>query len=112
VRVVTLDLSITGKLIDAANQAGANSVSSLSFGLQDPEPLVLQALAQATKQALAHANSIAAGLGGKIASVISAQEGSSYAPTLGLGAPTAATTPVVSGTVTVSASVTVLAALQ
>ena len=40
VRVVTLDLSIIGKLIDAANAAGANTVGSLNFGLQDSEPLV------------------------------------------------------------------------
>src|ERR1041384_5920447 len=54
VRVTTSDLSIIGKLIDAANQAGANSVGNLSFGLQDPEPRVQQALAQATKQAMGH----------------------------------------------------------
>jgi uncharacterized protein YggE len=113
VRVITIDLSIIGKLIDAANQAGANSVSSLSFGLQDPEPLIEQALTQATKQALAHANAIASGLGGKIASVISAQEASSYTPiVVGGAAPTAATTPVQTGTVNVYANVTVVAALQ
>ena len=113
VRVVTIDLTIIGKLIDAANQAGANSVSSLSFGLQDPEPLVQQALTQATKQALAHANAIASGLGTKVASVISAQEGSSYTPILVTGgAPTAASTPVQTGTVNVYATVTVVAALQ
>src|SRR5207244_2611121 len=61
VRVTTTDLSIVGKLIDAANQAGANSVGGLSFGLIDPEPLVEQALSQATKRALAHAGAIAAG---------------------------------------------------
>jgi hypothetical protein len=114
VRVLTLDLSIIGKLIDAANSAGANSVGGLNFGLQDPEPLVQQALTQATKQALAHAAAIASGLGGKIASVISAQEGSSYSPVLALtGAPSAvATTPVQTGTVNVYATVTVIASLQ
>src|ERR1035438_5911348 len=61
VRVTTLDLSKIGLLIDAANQAGANSVGGLSFGLQNPEPLVEQALTQATKQATAHAVAIAAG---------------------------------------------------
>jgi uncharacterized protein YggE len=114
VRVMTFDLSIIGKLIDAANAAGANTVGSLNFGLQDSEPLVQQALAQATKQALAHATAIASGLGGKIASVISAQEGSSYSPVLALtgalGA--AAATPVQTGTVNVYATVTVVASLQ
>jgi uncharacterized protein YggE len=113
VRVVTLDLSNIGKLIDAANQAGANSVSSLSFGLQDPEPFVQQALTQATKQALAHAAAIATGLGAKVASVISAQEGSSYTPLVISGpSATSVSTPVQSGTVNVYATVTLVAALQ
>ena len=80
VRVTTTDLSQIGLLIDAASQAGANSVGGLSFGLQNPEPLVLQALTQATKQATTHAAAIAAGLGAKLGAVISADEGSSYTP--------------------------------
>ena len=109
VRVTTTDLSQIGLLIDAANQAGANSVGGLSFGLQNPEPLVEQALTQATKQATAHAVAIAAGLGGKLGAVLSAQEGSSYVPivvgTAGAGA--AVTTPVQTGVVTVYATVTI-----
>jgi uncharacterized protein YggE len=84
-------------------------VGGLSFGLQNPEPLVEQALTLATKQATAHASAIAAGLGGKLGAVISAQEGSSYTPiTVGApGAGTAVTTPVQTGTVTVYATVTI-----
>jgi uncharacterized protein len=114
VRVTTTDLSQIGLLIDAANQAGANSVGGLSFGLQNPEPLVEQALTQATKIATAHAAAIAAGLGGKVGSVLSAQEGSSYTPILvGPVAAGAAgvTTPVQTGTVTVYATVTIQVAL-
>lgn len=112
VRVTTTDLSQIGLLIDAANQAGANSVSGLTFGLQNPDPLVQQALTQATKQATAHAAAIAAGLGGKVGAVLSAQEGSSYAPMVVGAAPGAvATTPVQTGTVTVYATVTIQAAL-
>lgn len=114
VRVTTTDLSIVGKLIDAANQAGANSVGGLSFGLLDPEPLVQQALTQATKQALAHAGAIAAGLGGKVGAVLSAQEGVSYTPlpVASAGIAAAPTTPVQTGTVTVYASVTINVQLQ
>jgi uncharacterized protein YggE len=114
VRVTTTDLTILGKLIDAANQAGANSVSGLSFGLQDPEPKVLQALAQATKQAMTHAGAIAAGLGGTLGPVITAQQGSAYSPILVPSASMAgaATTPVQTGTVSVYASVNVTAVLQ
>src|SRR5690242_16529640 len=80
VRVVTTDLSILGRLIDVANGAGANTVGGLSFSLRDPEPSLQQALSAATKQAMAHAAAIAAGLGGKVGDVVSAQEGSSYSP--------------------------------
>jgi uncharacterized protein YggE len=114
IRVTTNDLSIIGRLIDAANGAGANSVGGLSFGLQDHDPSVLQALAAATKQAMAHATAIAGGLGGKVGVVVSAQEGSSYTPILIAGAPgaTAATTPVQTGTVNVYATVTLVVQLQ
>jgi hypothetical protein len=108
-RVTMTDLTLIGLLIDAANQAGANSVGGLSFGLQNPEPLVEQALTLATKQATAHATAIAAGLGGKLGAVLSAQEGSSYTPIVvgGSSAGAAATTPVQTGTVTVYATVTI-----
>jgi uncharacterized protein YggE len=114
VKVTTVDLTILGKLIDAANQAGANTVSGLSFGLQDPEPRVLQALAQATKQALTHATAIAAGLGGALGPVINAQQGTAYSPILfpAGGATAGVTTPVQTGTVSVYASVTLTAVLQ
>jgi uncharacterized protein YggE len=114
VRVITTDLSIIGKLIDAANQAGANNVGSLSFGLQDPEPKVQQALAQATKQAMSYAAAIATGLGGTLGAVISAQQGSAYTPVVlpSLGATGATTTPVQTGTVSVYATVNVTVQLQ
>jgi len=112
VRVTTTDLSQIGLLIDAASQAGANSVGGLSFGLQNPEPLLEQALTLATKQATAHAAAIAAGLGSKLGAVISAQEGSSYTPIVGGATPAgAAATPVQTGTVTVYATVTIQVAL-
>src|SRR5215831_12919650 len=109
VRVTTSDLSIIGRLIDAANQAGANSVGNLGFGLQDPEPKVQQALAAATKQAMTHATAIASGLGATLGPVISAQQGSAYSPIVvpAPGVATAVTTPVQTGTVSVFASVTV-----
>jgi uncharacterized protein YggE len=115
IRVITSDLSIIGRLIDAANGAGANTVGGLSFGLQDHDPAVQQALTAATKQALAHASAIASGLGGKAGAVVSAQEGSSYTPIVmgGVGAgATATTTPIQTGTVNVYATVTLVVQLQ
>ena len=109
VEATTTDLSLIGRLIDTANQAGANSVGSLSFGLQNPEPVMEQALGQAAKQAQAHANAIAAGLGAKTGVVISAQEGAAVTPVMvsGVLAGVTAPTPIQTGTVSVTASVTI-----
>ncbi len=108
VLVTMYDLSKIGSLIDTANQAGANNVGGVTFGLRNNEPFVQQALGQAAKQALAHAAAIAAGLGGKTGAVVSAQEGVSYGP-VGVAGPTGggSTTPIQTGQVTVTASVTV-----
>ena len=110
VMVTTYNIANVGKLIDAASQAGANSIGSIGFGLRNPDPYVQQALNQASKQALAHAAAIAAGLGAKTGPVIAALEGYSSVPIVnsaaGAGA-TATTTPVQTTGVNVTATVTV-----
>lgn len=112
-QVTTAVLALAGPLIDAANQAGASNIGGLSFGLQNPDPSVQQALTAAAKQALAHAGAIAAGLGAKAGAVISAQQSASVSPLPGVGMAAAATaTPVLTGTVSVSATVTVTVALS
>ena len=106
--ITAYDLSLSGPLIDAANQAGASTVSSLSFGLQNPEPSRLQALTQAGKVAQSHASAIASGLGAKAGAVLSAVESDSSSVVPVFSGPGASTsTPVMSGTVTVSATVTI-----
>jgi hypothetical protein len=113
VRVTTSDLNLVGPLIDAANAAGANDVSGISYGLADEEPVRQQALTKAAQQALAHAAAIAGGLGRKTGAVLSAQEGSAVIPyNVGLAAAGAASTPIQTGTVTVTATVTATVALQ
>lgn len=113
VQVTINDLSLPGAVIDAASQAGATNVSGISFGLQNPDPVEQQALTAATKQAVAHAAAIAAGLGVHAGSVISAQQVSTYAPVAMPGvAAGASATPVQTGTVTVTASVTVTVQLS
>jgi uncharacterized protein YggE len=107
VEVTSTDLTLIGRLIDSANQAGANNVGNLSFGLQNPEPVMEQALGQAAKQAQAHANAIATGLGAKTGAVISAQEGASATQIVALGVAAAPTTPIQTGTVSVTANVTI-----
>ncbi len=104
-QATTGDLSLPGKLIDAANRAGATNVGGLSFGLKDSDPVKQQALTQASKQALAHANAIAAGLGAKTGALLSAQEGGGVTPYAG-GSVGATSTPILTGTVSVTATVT------
>jgi uncharacterized protein YggE len=107
IQVTSSDLSSIGNLIDTASQAGATNVSGLTFSLQNPDPLKQQALTQAAKQARAHADAIAAGLGGKTGAVVSAVEGSAYTPVFGGVVAGAATTPIQTGQVSVTANVTI-----
>ncbi len=114
IEVSANDLTLIGPVIDAAVQAGANSIGSPTFTLQDPEPVRQQALSAAAKQARAHADAIAAGLGGKTGAVISAQEGASYTPLTvnSLGATASVSTPIQPGTLDISATVTIMVELQ
>src|SRR5258708_2266013 len=108
VQVTLSDLSLIGKVIDTGIQAGANRVQGLQFDLKDDQPTRAQALKLATVQAKAHADAMASGLGLKTGAAISIQEGfaTSVPPVrLGAAAPTA-TTPVETGTVEVTATVT------
>jgi uncharacterized protein len=111
-QVTMTDLTLIGRIIDTANQAGATSVGSLTLGLQNPSPSMQQALAAASKQALSNAGAIASGLGGKTGAVISAQQSSAYTPVVGVIGAAPAATPVQTGPVSVSATVTVTVLLQ
>ncbi len=113
-QVTTTIVGRVGPLIDAANAAGANNISGPYFGLQNPDPEVQLALRDAAKEALAHASAIAGGLGAKIGNVVSAQEGSTVRPFVdasGAGPTASVATPIQTGTVSVSATVTVTVAL-
>jgi uncharacterized protein YggE len=74
VMVTMGDLTKVGAVIDAASRAGANSVESVSFILRDNSPARGQALAEATRQALNKAESIARALGGRVARIVEEQE--------------------------------------
>jgi uncharacterized protein YggE len=63
VRVRLDDLKRIGRVIDAANEAGANVQQSLRFALRHPERARLQALALAARRARAAAGALAAALG-------------------------------------------------
>jgi uncharacterized protein YggE len=68
------DLSKVGALIDAASRAGANSVENVSFILRDNSPARGQALAEASRQAMSKAQSIAQSMGGRVVRVVEEQE--------------------------------------
>lgn len=75
VTVTANNLEQSGALIDAATKAGANSVEGISFIVKENSPARGAALALATKQAMAKAESIAQSLNGKIVRIVETQEG-------------------------------------
>jgi len=109
VEITTSDLSLAGRLIDAAVSGGATNVQGLRFTLKDFEPPRAQALRLATIQAKNHAEAIALGLGVKLGAVLSAQEGTAVrATTLDVRAEAgggSVPTPVETGMVEVQATV-------
>jgi len=74
VMVTMGDLTKVGAVIDAASRAGANSVEGVSFILRDNSPVRGQALAEASRQALKKAQSIAQSMGGQVVRVVEEQE--------------------------------------
>lgn len=73
--VTAFDLNLAGRLVDAAAQAGATSVSGLRFGLKDSEPQRREALKRATQVARTSAGAIAEGLSVRLGPVLEAHEG-------------------------------------
>jgi uncharacterized protein len=107
IRLTTSDLANTGAIIDRGIQAGANQVSSLQFGLKDDQPARAMALRQATAQAKAHADAMAAGAGLHTGTYRSIQEGVVVGSVSTAPGAAATTTPIVSGSVDVDATVTI-----
>lgn len=107
VEVTAPDMNSIVKVLDSSSQAGATNITNLHFAISNDETVREQALAAASKQALAHAQAIATGLGGHIGNVIAAQEGVTSTP-IGL-TPTATgvSTPIEPGLVQVTATVTI-----
>jgi uncharacterized protein YggE len=64
-----------GAVIDAATKAGANSVEGIAFVVREDSPAQGDALALATRQAMAKAEAIAGSLGGRIVRVVETNEG-------------------------------------
>lgn len=72
--VTISDLTKVGTVIDAASRAGANSIDRVSFILKDNSVVSGQVLAEATRQAMTKASSIAQAMGGHVARLVEEQE--------------------------------------
>jgi uncharacterized protein YggE len=81
VTVTLSELTRVGAVIDAAAGAGATNVDSLSFTLREDKAARQQALADATRAALAKAQTIAQALGGRVVRIVEVQEASAARPT-------------------------------
>jgi len=118
ISVKLTELDRIGALVDTAVGAGANTVRSVSFDVQDKSKLREKAIAEAVKKAEGKAPAIAGALGVRLGKAVSASEEVSfyrlgeanYAP-MGL-ARKVARTPLEPGLTKVSAQVRVVYAIQ
>ena len=117
VEVTLRDLDRAGALIDAALGAGASTLDSLEFRLEDPSSADDQARKLAMEDARARATTIAAATGEKLGKVVSVTEAERFhgggpiplARTMAMEAKAA--TPIEAGTQEISVSVSVTFAL-
>lgn len=82
IQVKVSDLSMTGKVIDAAVKAGVNRVDSVMFSLSKDREAQVRSdlLLEAAADAKSKADKIAGGFGVKVARLYTASEGYSYVP--------------------------------
>ena len=115
--VKTKKLELAGELIQAANEAGANSIDSISFGLADPRTHRAEAIRAATANALTDARTLAEAAGLRLVRVLSITLDQAAAPppipimqrmSAGMAMAEAAPPPIQPGDVTVHANVTVV----
>ncbi len=107
------DLSKIGPLVDAATDAGATNLDSISFGLKNDKAARKQALMDAVREAREKAEAMAEGLGLRLGEVYSVEEGGGpivrpfEMPMMAMARTADRSAPVMPGEVSLSASVTV-----
>ncbi|MEE2719042.1 MAG: SIMPL domain-containing protein [Planctomycetota bacterium] len=116
-QIKTGKLELAGKIISAGIDAGANDIGSVMFGLTDPRTSRKEVIRSATLNALSDANVMARNAGVKLESIQSLSlDGSNYQPRQFKAAAeygragmmamdSAAPAPIVSGDVTITATV-------
>jgi uncharacterized protein len=113
VLVTVDDLSLLGKIIDAATKSGANNIAGISFTLKDDTAMRAAALREATIRARANAEVIAKALDVPIVGVLQAEPSEvpsirpMVMPMKMAAMREAAATPIESGSLEVHATVTV-----
>jgi len=119
--VTTPELRNVGAVIDAASNAGANSIDSLSFVLKQTSPARSEALGDATQQAMNKARAIAEALGGHILRVVEENEGSTIGSTAEsydrmsyakLSATRPIATPIAAGQLTIQSNVQLIVEIE
>jgi uncharacterized protein len=113
VSVTVRDFANVGPVIDASLAAGANSLSNLQYGLQNPDEARKAALAVAVANGTGKAQAIAAAMGVSITDLVSVTEGGASAPQpaaapVAFNASAGASTPVEAGELVVRAQVTMV----
>ncbi|HEY3835172.1 MAG TPA: SIMPL domain-containing protein [Bryobacteraceae bacterium] len=114
IQVTLNDLTITGKIIDTAVQAGASRIDSLVFTLKDDTDARSQALKAATLKAKTKADAMAASVGLTTGPILAIQEaGAVVNPITTVASPGAtASTPVQPGNLSVTGNVTIAVQLS
>jgi uncharacterized protein YggE len=116
------ELDTAGEVIDAATEAGGNDavVQGVWFGIDDPTELQAEARKEAVEKARAQAEQLASDAGASLGKLLTISESGGYLP-LDRGFPeaaggaafdSAATTPIESGQLEISVSVSVVYAIE
>ncbi|MBV6656768.1 MAG: SIMPL domain-containing protein [Devosiaceae bacterium] len=112
------DLATVGEALDALISAGVNQMGGLSFAVDEPEALLMEARQAAVADALAQAELLATGAGVELGRVISISQGGqrqvAFEPQMArmAMADAAEAVPIASGEQTLSAQVTIVWALD
>ena len=105
------DLDQLGEVLGAVTEDGANRLSGLSFGLQDPDPVTEAARRDAVEDAMARAKVLAEAAGVTLGPVVSISEngGGGYAPSpMPMMEARMSAAPVAAGESTINARVTMV----
>ncbi len=108
------DLDNLGTVMTAVLQDGANEFNGLRFSVQDPEPLMAQARAQAVEQAMAEAQQLAEAAGVSLGAVMRIDDqggGRPPMPMAEMARLSRDAVPIATGEVSISTSVTMVFAI-